>query len=379
MIFCLKLVGLVSNIRALGEDVKEAYVVKKLLRAVPSKFLQIASTMEQFGNLETMTLEEAIGALKAHEERIKSRTETTAGQVLLTEEEWLKSEGSNHKLLLTREEWKKRMNKGGAEGGSNMRGRGRDKSKIRCYNCHIYGHYAAECRRPKREKEVRQKAMMAETEDAEPALLLAKHDKECEELKLTEEGVNPVIVTDGKEKKTSSNVWYLDNRASNHMTGDKEKFMELNEEVTGSVKFGDGSTVKIEGKGSIIFKCKNGEKRMLKEVLYIPSLCSNIISLGQFSEEGNKVVLKGNYLWVFENQGSLLIKVKRSENRLYKLLAETEKSECLLTKSDEVSNLWHIRLGHVNQLSMALMHKKNMVYGLPNVSSQRKCARGAWF
>ena len=89
--------------------------------------------------------------------------------------------------------------------------------------------------------------MMAETEDDEPALLLAKHDKECEEMMLNEEGVNPVIVTDGKKKKTSSNVWYLDNGASNHMTGDKEKFMELNEGVTGSVKFGDGSTVKIQG------------------------------------------------------------------------------------------------------------------------------------
>lgn len=60
--FSMKLIGLVTNIRALREDMKEAYVVKKLLRAVPQKFLQIASTMEQFANLETMTVEEAIGS-----------------------------------------------------------------------------------------------------------------------------------------------------------------------------------------------------------------------------------------------------------------------------------------------------------------------------
>lgn len=70
--FCMKLNGIVTNIRALGEDVKETYMVKKLLRAVPPKFLQIASTMEQFGKLETMTVEEAIGSLKAHEERIRA-------------------------------------------------------------------------------------------------------------------------------------------------------------------------------------------------------------------------------------------------------------------------------------------------------------------
>lgn len=61
--FCMRLNGLVTNIRALGETVNEGYVVKKLLRAVPSKFLQITSMIEQFGNLDTMTIEEAVGSL----------------------------------------------------------------------------------------------------------------------------------------------------------------------------------------------------------------------------------------------------------------------------------------------------------------------------
>lgn len=55
--FYVKLNGLVSTIRALGEEMNESSVVKKLLRAVPSKFLQIASTIEQFGDLEKMLVE----------------------------------------------------------------------------------------------------------------------------------------------------------------------------------------------------------------------------------------------------------------------------------------------------------------------------------
>lgn len=88
--FCTKLNGLVTNIRALGEEIQEAYIVKKLLKAVPSKFLQIASTIEQFKNLETMTVEETVGSLKAHEKRLRGQVETSGGQLLLTEEEWAK-------------------------------------------------------------------------------------------------------------------------------------------------------------------------------------------------------------------------------------------------------------------------------------------------
>ncbi|XP_074366251.1 uncharacterized protein LOC141707132 [Apium graveolens] len=103
--FCVKINGLATNIRALGEDMKEAYVVKKLLRAVPSKFLQIVSTMEQFGDIETMTVEEVIGSLKAHEERLNGQSDNSGGKLMLTEEEWIKKENEGGKLLLTREEW----------------------------------------------------------------------------------------------------------------------------------------------------------------------------------------------------------------------------------------------------------------------------------
>ena len=46
--------------------------------------------MEQFSDLETMTIEEAMGALKAHEARTKRKVETNESQLMLTEEEWIK-------------------------------------------------------------------------------------------------------------------------------------------------------------------------------------------------------------------------------------------------------------------------------------------------
>lgn len=105
--FSMKLNGLVTHIRALEEEVAGSYVIKKFLRAVPSKFLKIASTIEQFGNLDTMTPEETVGSLKAHEEWLKGKTDTSGNQLLLTKEEWLKREKDESKLLLTKKEWTK--------------------------------------------------------------------------------------------------------------------------------------------------------------------------------------------------------------------------------------------------------------------------------
>lgn len=176
--FYMKINGIVSNIRALGEAVAESYVVKNLLRAVPPKFLQIASTLEQFGNLDTMSIEEAIGALKAHEERVKGTVTTNDMHLMLTEEEWRKRDNEGEKLFLTREEWLKKSSRGVSSGASGQKGRGnRDKSQVRRFNCGILGHYAAECRKPRRARELKQEVNIATIEDDEPALLLAKLDK----------------------------------------------------------------------------------------------------------------------------------------------------------------------------------------------------------
>ena len=41
--------------------------------------------------------------------------------------------------------------------------------------------------------------------------------------------------------------------------------------MKGSVKFGDASAVEIKGVGSIIFKAKMGEHRLLIDMHYIPA------------------------------------------------------------------------------------------------------------
>lgn len=67
--------NIMSNILTLGDTMDEAYVVKKFLRCVPLKFLQIKSTIEQFANLDTIFVEEVTESLKCYEERICGNVE----------------------------------------------------------------------------------------------------------------------------------------------------------------------------------------------------------------------------------------------------------------------------------------------------------------
>lgn len=70
--------------------------------------------------------------------------------------------------------------------------------------------------------------------------------------------------------------WFLDTGATNHMIGACSAFADLDAGVVGTVKFGDGSVVEIQGRGAVVFKCKNGDHRSLEAVYYIPN-CARIL------------------------------------------------------------------------------------------------------
>nr|GEW92076.1 ribonuclease H-like domain, reverse transcriptase, RNA-dependent DNA polymerase [Tanacetum cinerariifolium] len=69
--FTTKLTTLINKAASLWHTMKDEELVRKLLNAVPDRYLQIVASIEQYSDLDEMTLEEAIGRLKTYEERIK--------------------------------------------------------------------------------------------------------------------------------------------------------------------------------------------------------------------------------------------------------------------------------------------------------------------
>ena len=107
--------------------------------------------------------------------------------------------------------------------------------------------------------------------DDEPGLLMMEASElapqeigSIEQVFLNEEKVVP------KLSGSRDISWYLHTGASNHMTGNHENFVELDESVKGKVHFSDGSAVEICGRGSVLMQCHFEEHRILSDVYFIP-------------------------------------------------------------------------------------------------------------
>ena len=97
---------------------------------------------------------------------------------------------------------------------------------------------------------------------------------------------------------------------------------------------------------------------------YIPKLKSSLVSLGQLTEVGYRIVMDDDLIEVAEkNPERIIIRVQRSVNRLYKIELKPIEPICLLANVGDLSWLWHGRLGHVNFQSMKLLNEKEMAGG----------------
>jgi GAG-pre-integrase domain len=143
-------------------------------------------------------------------------------------------------------------------------------------------------------------------------------------------------------------AWYLDLGASNHMSGCLEHFTNLDTITGGMMKLGDGFEVPTGGRRTLLIQGRTGEYRALTDVYFIPKLTTHVISLGQLEEHGCRAELVGGNLKVFDHEGQLLIRVKRTKNGLYILNLVIAKPVCLLANEESNTRRWHARFGHLN-------------------------------
>lgn len=95
-----------------------------------------------------------------------------------------------------------------------------------------------------------------------------------------------LLMATTKEEDDKYDMWYLDTGYSNHMSGNKERFLYLYETMKKSVQFAKDRVVKAGGIDSVKIRSNDGKVSTISDVMYGPTMKSNLITLCQLLEKG---------------------------------------------------------------------------------------------
>jgi hypothetical protein len=139
-----------------------------------------------------------------------------------------------------------------------------DLSKVKCFHCHKHGHLATNCPQKKRNKTV----VVSTTGEA----LVSQFELDF------------ALITCMASSALGS-VWYLDSGTSFHMTGDKESFIDLDEkELRMHIEMGDDGRYSATSIGTITFQRELGKPFQLINVMHVPGLKKNLVSVAMFED-----------------------------------------------------------------------------------------------
>ncbi|GLJ18486.1 hypothetical protein SUGI_0328120 [Cryptomeria japonica] len=108
-----------------------------------------------------------------------------------------------------------------------------------------------------------------------------------------------------------------------------------------------------------------------ENVLYVPNLSTNILSIYQITHYGNgkKVEFTPNSIVVKELDNDSLVAMGQvnDNSRLYSFshFVPSSPSRAFFTHSNSESKLWHEWFGHLNYYYLQQLSTKDMVMGLP--------------
>jgi transposase InsO family protein len=162
-------------------------------------------------------------------------------------------------------------------------------------------------------------------------------------------------------------VWYLDSGASFHMTRDKESFIDLEEkDLRMHIEMGDDGRYSATGIGTITFERDSGKPFQLKNVMHVPGLKKNLVSVAMLEDRGYDVVFSSGKSYLRHKATGQVKKIGIRVKNLYML--EVDGCSAMIGKVEKVMSrdegeLWHRRLGHLHHGALKIMQQIST--GLP--------------
>ncbi|KAM3216831.1 hypothetical protein P3L10_026272 [Capsicum annuum] len=194
------------------------------------------------------------------------------------------------------------------------------KFKEKCFNCGKIGHKSTDCRAPKKDKKKDQANM---TESKKKVDDLCAMLSECN------------LVGNPRE-------WWMDSGATHHVCANKELFAAFAPAQGEEKIYMDNSAIaKVEGIRKVCLKMTSGKVLTLNNVLYVPKLRKNLISVLLLDKNGFKCVFVSKKI-VF-SKGEVYVGKGYLTEGLFKMnVTNVEKNKSSVSSYLLESNdLWH--------------------------------------
>ena len=310
------MIELFNELAIVGDAIDEEDRVVYLLASLPESFNTLVTALEANEDVQKM---EVVTEKLLHAER--KQTEKSS------------PDSSGDKAMMTRRQF---------------RGRG-----PQCYYCKQYGHVQKNC--TERTKAEEEKSKHGGSEKGKGS----KRPKP--------NGVG--LVTSHVLGVTEpAHDWIVDSGATCHICNSKELFEELHSlSKPQKVTLGDGRTVEAMGTGVVEVKLKlpGGESKIgrLGEVLYVPTLAYNLLSVAKATEAGKMVKFGETQGEIIDEEGEVVAMASKTGS-LYYLRCEPMINERINSATDQAGeNLWHRRYGHLGEKNLSKLKKDGLVNG----------------
>lgn len=205
----------------------------------------------------------------------------------------------------------------------------------RCYNCNKTGHFAKDSSKPEGSKERNLYCRICKKNNHIEKDCYFR-DRETKQQKNNTEKVSFLTQTPHRTK------WIVDSGTTSHMVNSKEYFnnmRRINSKI-GVAKTKE--TMTAERIGSMSF-----ESCSLKEVMYVPDLSVNLLSVNAVNENGGEVTFTKSKVMI-KHQNKEILQGQKKENGLYEIVTHLEpKDRSFVTKRSDLSEIWKYKKLHL--------------------------------
>lgn len=146
-----------------------------------------------------------------------------------------------------------------------------------------------------------------------------------------------------------NDMWLVDSGSSKHMIGYKDYLSTLvKKESHQKVKLGDDYQYPIKGVGEASYKLESEKLLKMKDVLYVPNLKKNLLSISGLEKKGFRVTFMDGHILMWPKGKTIddAIMIGIGEVGLYKLKGKSD--QALVHSTINPCELWHRRFVHLH-------------------------------